>query len=151
MPPSFSDTKNLGASLEVPYFWNLDKDKDFTLKSRLFESEHPLFSGEYRQAFKKSDLITNFGFTEGYKNTSETKKSGNKSHFFSQFVKKFKGKEGSDNEFKLSLQKVSNKKYLKLYKIKNNLVNYEDDILENSINFSHEDENLFLGFKAECF
>ena len=52
LPPSFSDTKNLGASLEVPYFWNLDKDKDFTLKSRLFESEHPLFSGEYRQAFK---------------------------------------------------------------------------------------------------
>ena len=30
LPPSFSDTKNLGASLEVPYFWNLDKDKDFT-------------------------------------------------------------------------------------------------------------------------
>ena len=85
-----------------------------------------------------------FGFTEGYKNTSETKTSGNKSHFFSQFVKKFKGKEGSDNEFKLSLQKVSNKKYLKLYKIKNNLVNYENDILENSINFSHENENLFL-------
>ncbi len=151
LPPSFSDTKNLGASLEVPYFWNLDKDKDFTLKSRLFESEHPLFSGEYRQAFKKSDLITNFGFTEGYKNTSETKKSGNKSHFFSQFVKKFKGKEGSDNEFKLSLQKVSNKKYLKLYKIKNNLVNYEDDILENSINFSHEDENLFFGLQASAF
>ena len=47
--------------------------------------------------------------------------------FFSQFVKKFKGKKGSDNEFKLSLQKVSNKKYLKLYKIKNNLVDYQND------------------------
>ena len=124
LPPSFSDSRNLGAGLEIPYFWNLDKDKDFTLKSRLFESEHPLFSGEYRQAFKESDLIINLGFTEGYKNTSNTKKSGNKSHFFSQFVKKFKGKKGSDNEFKLSLQKVSNKKYLKLYRIKNNLINY---------------------------
>ncbi len=91
LPPSFSDSRNLGAGLEIPYFWNLDKDKDFTLKSRLFESEHPLFSGEYRQAFKESDLIINLGFTEGYKNTSNTKKSGNKSHFFSQFVKKFKG------------------------------------------------------------
>ena len=59
LPPSFSDSKNLGAGLEIPYFWNLDKDKDFTLKSRLFESEHPLFSGEYRQAFKESDLIIN--------------------------------------------------------------------------------------------
>ena len=151
LPPSFSDTKNLGAGLEIPYFWNLDKDKDFTLKSRLFESEHPLFSGEYRQAFKQSNLIMNLGFTEGYKNTSDTKKSGNKSHFFSQFVKKFKGKNGSDNEFKLSLQKVSNKKYLKLYKITNDLVNYESDILENSLNFAHENEDLFLGFTASAF
>ena len=151
LPPSFSDSKNLGAGLEIPYFWNLDKDKDFTLKSRLFQSEHPLFSGEYRQAYKQSDLIMNFGFTEGYKNTSNTKKSGNKSHFFSQFVKKFKGKKGSDNEFKLSLQKTSNKKYLKLYKIKNNLVNYESDILENSLDFSHEYEDLFLGLKASAY
>ena len=151
LSPSFSDTKNLGSGLEIPYFWNLGRDKDFTLKSRLFASEHPLFSGEYRQAFKESDLIMNFGFTEGYKNTSETKKSGNKSHFFSQFVKKFKGKKGSDNEFKLSLQKVSNKKYLKLYKIKNNLVNYENDRLENSLNFSHENKDLFVGLKASSF
>ncbi len=151
LPPSFSDSKNLGAGFEVPYFWDLGKDKDFTLSSKLFTSEHPLFLGEYRQAFQKSDLIVNSGFTEGYKNISETKKSGKKSHFFSQFVKKFKGKEGSDNEFKLSVQKVSNKKYLKLYKIKNNLVNYEEDLLENSLNFSHEKEDLFLGLKASAY
>ncbi len=151
LPPSFSDSKNLGSGLEIPYFWNLDKDKDFTLKSRLFASEHPLFSGEYRQAFKESDLILNVGFTEGYKNTSETKKSGNKNHFFSQFIKKFKGKKGSDNEFKLSLQKVSNKKYLKLYKIKNNLVDYQNDRLENSLNFSHEYEDLFFGLQASAY
>ncbi len=151
LPPSFSDTKNLGAGLEIPYFWNLDKDKDFTLKSRLFASEHPLFSGEYRQAFKESNLIMNVGFTEGYKNTSETKTSGNKAHFFSQFVKKFKGKKGSDNEFKLSVQKVSNKKYLKLYKIKNDLVDYQNDRLENSLNFSHENEDLFFGLKASAY
>ena len=78
--------------MEIPYFWNLDKDKDFTLKSRLFESEHPLFSGEYRQAFKESDLIINLGFTEGYKNTSNTKKSGNKSHFFLSLLKSLRAK-----------------------------------------------------------
>ncbi len=151
LPPSFSDTKNLGAGFEVPYFWDLGKDKDFTLRSKLFTSEHPLFLGEYRQAFKTSNLILNSGFTEGYKNISHNKKKGNKSHFFSQFVKTFKGKEGSDNELKISLQKVSNKKYLKLYKIKNNLVNYEDDILENSLNFSHENEDLFFGLKASAY
>ncbi len=151
LPPSFSDSKNLGAGLEVPYFWDLGRDKDFTLRSKLFNSEHPLFLGEYRQAFLASNLIVNSGFTEGYKTTNENKKSGNKSHFFSQFVRTFKGKKGSDNELKLSVQKVSNKKYLRLYKIKNNLVNYEDDRLENSLNFSHENEDLFLGLKASAY
>ena len=45
LPPSFSDTKNLGSGLQIPYFWNLGRDKDFTLKSRLFASEH-LYSPE---------------------------------------------------------------------------------------------------------
>ena len=38
-----------------------------------------------------------------------------------------------------------------MYKIKNNLINYENDILENSLNFSHENEDLFLGLKASAF
>ena len=44
----------------MPYYWDLNHDKDFTLTSRFFASEHPLFLGEYRQAFK-SNLIFDFG------------------------------------------------------------------------------------------
>ena len=29
--PSFSDSRNLGESLNVSYFWALNRDKDFTL------------------------------------------------------------------------------------------------------------------------
>ncbi len=151
LPPSFSDTKNLGSGLEVPYFWDIRQDKDFTLNSRFFTSEHPLFLGEYRQAYKNSNLILDFGFTEGYKNTSNTKKSGNKNHFFSQFVKKFQGQANSDNELTVSLQRVSNKKYLKLYKIKRDLIDYEKEVLENSLSFSHENDDLFVGLKASLF
>ena len=148
LPPSFTDSKNLGTGFAVPYFWSLDKDKDFTLTPKLFVSENPLFLGEYRQAFKKSNLILDFGYTEGYKNTSTTKQSGAKSHFFSNFVKNFKGKAGSDNNLELSLQDVSDNKYLKLYKIESNLAGYETDTLENSFDFTHENQDLFLGFKA---
>ncbi len=148
LPPSFSDSKNLGTGFAVPYFWSLNKDKDFTLTPKLFVSENPLFLGEYRQAFKKSNLILDFGYTEGYKNTSTTKKAGSKSHFFSNFVKNFKGKKGSDNNLELSLQNVSDDKYLKLYKIDTNLAGYETDTLENSLDFTHENQDLFLGFKA---
>tara|TARA_B100001559_G_scaffold320688_1_gene333719 strand:- start:2484 stop:4796 length:2313 start_codon:yes stop_codon:yes gene_type:complete len=151
LPPSFSDSKNLGAGFKVPYFWDLGKDKDFTLSTKLFTSEHPLFLGEYRQAFEKSNLISNFGFTEGYKSTSGAKVAGSKYHFFSQFVKKFKNNKGADNELSVSVQRTSNKKYLKLYKIDNDLVNYENDILENSLSFSHENEDLFVGLKASAY
>ncbi|MDC0903007.1 LPS assembly protein LptD [Pelagibacteraceae bacterium] len=151
LPPTFSSGKNLGTALGIPYFWAIDEDKDFTLSSKLFTSEHPLFLGEYRQSFQKSDLILDFGHTEGYKKTTSKKKAGNKSHFFSEFVKKFKGKEGSDNEFSMTVQRTSNKKYLKLYKIDTNLANYENDVLENSINFSHSKDDLFFGFKASAY
>jgi len=137
LPPSFSDSKNLGMGTDLPYFWAINEDRDLTISSKLFASEHPLFIGEYRQAFKKSNLIVDSGYTQGYKNTSKTKKSGNKSHFFSKFIKNFKGKQNSDNSFVVSLQDVSDDKYLKLYKIKSDLVNYETDALTNSISFTH--------------
>ena len=151
LPPSFSDSKNLGPSLGIPYFWNINKDKDFTLTTKLFSSENPLFKGEYRQSFQKSNLILDFGYTDGYKNTSTTKTPGKKSHFFSKFVKNFKGKNNSENNFKLSLQDVSNDKYLKLYKIQSTLADYNTDTLENTINFSHENDDLFLGIKASSY
>ena len=149
--PSFADSKNLGEALDISYFWALDKDKDFTLKNKLFISENPLFLGEYRQAFENSNLILDFGYTEGYKKTSATKTSGEKSHFFSKYVKNFTGKDNSENSIKITLQDVSNDKYLKLYKIKSNLVEYENDTLENSFTFNRENESSFLGFQASAY
>ncbi len=151
LPPLFSDSKNLGTGFGVPYYWNIGPDKDFTLTSKFFTSEHPLFLGEYRQAFKKTNLIMDFGHTEGYKKTSATKTAGSKSHFFSKLVTIFEGKNNSKNSIELSLQNVSNDKYLKLYKINTDLVEHETDTLENSLDFSHEDEDLFFGFKASVY
>ncbi len=151
LPPSFSDSKNLGTGFEIPYFWALNKDKDFTFRNKLFTSENPLFLGEYRQAFYQSDLIFDFGYTKGYKKTSDKKKPGDKSHFFTKFVKNFKGSNNSSNNLELTLQNVSNDKYLKLYKIKSNLVEYEKDTLENSLTFTREDDKSFLGFKASAY
>ena len=96
--------------------------KTLLLPSKLFVDENPLFLGEYHQAFKNSNFLTDFGFTEGYKNTTRTKKAGDKSHLFSKFINNFKGKICSDNSLSLLTQNVSDDKYLKLYKIKSNLV-----------------------------
>ena len=139
--PAYSDTKNLGSAVSVPYFWAIADDRDLTINSKLFASEHPLFLGEYKQAFKDSNLTFDFGFTEGYKNTTETKKSGDKSHLFVNFLKNFNKSENVNQNIEVNLQHVSDKKYLKLYKIDSNLVDYETEVLENFIDYSLIDDN----------
>tara|TARA_A100001015_G_scaffold35505_1_gene39213 strand:- start:2116 stop:4506 length:2391 start_codon:yes stop_codon:yes gene_type:complete len=149
--PSLYDTKNLGSGVSIPYFFDLGIDKNFTLTNRLHVAENPLFLGEYHQAFLNSSLLADFGYTEGYKKSSATKKSGEKSHFFAKFVKNFTDNSDYENSFEINLQEVSNDKYLKLYKIDSNIVDYNTQTLENSINFTQEREDLFFGFSASVY
>jgi len=149
--PYLSNSKNLGSGFSVPYFLALDNDKNFTFTNRFYEKEHPFFNGEYHQAFKNSNLITDFGFSKGYKNTSNVKKKGDKSHLFAEFSKVFFGKDNSRNTLNLSSQHVSDDKYLKLYKIKSNIVDYNNETLENSLSFTHENDDLFFGLNANIY
>ena len=50
-------------------------------------TENPLFLGEYHQVFKNTSFMTDFGHTQGYKKTSDNKRGGKKSHFFTKIVK----------------------------------------------------------------
>ena len=151
LPPSFSDTKNLGTGLAIPYFWALNKDKNFTVTSKLYFDQNPLFAGEYHQAFKNSFFLSDFGYTEGYKKTSANKKGGGKSHFFAKFDKAFTSKSEATNSLNVSVQHVSDDKYLKLYKIKSNLVDYNTDVLESTFDFTHEKDDFFFGLNASLF
>ena len=150
LPPSFSETKTLGAGVSIPYFWAIDESKNFTFTNRLQFTENPIFLGEYHQVFKNSFLMTDFGFTEGYKKTDAIKKAGQKSHFFSKFVKDFSSNK-YESKLSLNLQEVSNDKYFKLYKIKSNLVDHNINNLENSLNFTFQEDDLFLGFNTSSY
>ena len=151
LTPSLYDSKNLGSGISIPYFFNLGVDKNFTLTNRIYATENPLFLGEYHQAFKNINFLTDFGYTQGYKKTDSKKIKGDKSHFFSKIVKNFKDKNNNENNLEINIQDVSNDKYLKLYKIESNLVNYDTEALENSIRFSQERENLFFGINASVY
>ena len=151
LPPTFSDSKNLGSGINIPYFWAVSEDKNFTVTPKFYVSENPLFLAQYNQAFKNSNLLFDFGFTEGYKKTSSSKRPGKKSHYFLNYMKNFLGNNNSQNTLNLSLQEVSNDKYLKLYKIKSNLVDYNNDTLENFISFTHQDEDIFFGFNSSVY
>ena len=151
LPPTLYDTKNLGSGISIPYFFDLGDDKNFTFTNRLYLTENPLFLGEYHQAFMDTNLMLDFGFTQGYRKTSSKKTAVEKSHFFSKFVKNFNDSNNHENTFELNLQEVSNDKYLKLYKIDSNLIDYNVETLENSIKFTQERDNLFFGFNASVF
>ena len=68
LPPTFYDTKNLGAGLSVPYFFALDKDKNFTLTNRFYVSENPLFMGEYHRLLKIITSLQNLVLPKVIKN-----------------------------------------------------------------------------------
>ena len=57
----------------------------------------------------------------------------------------------SDNTLTVNLEEVSNKKYLKLYGIESLLANKNKDILENSLNFSHQKDDLFFGLNTSVY
>ena len=107
--------------------------------------------GEYNQAFKNANLLTDFGYSEGYRKASGKINSGKRHHFFSNFIKNFKGKNDSENSLKISVQNVSDNKYLKLYKINSNLVDYSKDTLENSIEYSFQGDDTFFGLNASIY
>ncbi len=150
--PAFQDSKNLGEGISVPYFWAINKDKDLTISSKFFASENPLFLGEYKQAMKNSNLIFDFGHTEGYKKTSASKRTGSKNHFFSKFIRNFTNIDtNSENSFSITNQYTNNDKYFKLYKIDSELASSDLDNLENTIKFTHSSDELFFGFNMSSY
>ena len=36
LPPTITDSKNLGSGISLPYFFDMGKDKNFTLTSKIF-------------------------------------------------------------------------------------------------------------------
>ncbi len=137
--PVLQNSRTLGASITIPYFWAVSRDKNLTFTNRLFTSESPLVIGEYKQAFKNATLLSDFGFT------------GEKNHFFNELVKDFKFTDDSSGELLIISQNVSDDKYLKKYKIISNLVEYDESVLENSINYSYVNEDTFFGFNTSVY
>ena len=83
------------------------------------------------------------------KNRFEKRPGKNLTSF--QNLQKFKFSDDSNSNFKIKTQEVSNDKYLKLYKLKSDLIDYNEQILENSIDFTYEKDDLFFGFNSSIY
>ena len=149
--PTFEDTKNLGAGITVPYFFAINDETNFTFTNKLYVSENPLLMGEFHKVYKNSQLLADFGYTEGFKKTNAKKKPGKKNHFFSKYIQNFDFNGGGKGTLNLKTQEVSNDKYLKLYKLETNLIDYNEQILENSLDYIYENDDLFFGINTSMY
>ena len=80
------------------------------------------------------------------------RKTGSKSHIFAKFIKNFDINNNTENTLSLSIQNVSDDKYLKLYKLTSRLTDYNNNTtLESFLSFTHEDEDIFFGINTSIF
>ena len=116
----------------------------------MFAEQHPLVIAEYRQAFKDSNLKINLGYTEGLKKDKTNIALGERSHAFLNFVKKFPNK-NRNNQLELNFENISNRKYLKTYRIKNDLADYNENLIENSLKFYSDSNEDFFSIEAKIY
>ena len=100
LPPSFSNSKNLGSSISIPYFWALSDDKNFTFTSRYYVSENPLLMVNTIKHLKTHFYLQILDLLRVIKK-QPLRKKGDKSHLFSKFSKNFNLTEDSENLLKL--------------------------------------------------
>ena len=57
LKPELNNSNVLGSSITIPYFKVISENKDFTLKSTLFDKDMFMSQVEYRQVNKNSNIV----------------------------------------------------------------------------------------------
>ncbi len=125
LTPFYKGSENLGSSISVPYFYNISNSRDLTFKPRIYMDNDLIFHTEYREAFKNSNLKTDFSFNRNDNDTN--------SHIFLSLNGKFE----DDTNYNLKIENVNNDNYLKIHDIKSYTPIIESDSVLNS-NFEIE-------------
>jgi len=151
LAPSLSNSSTLGSGFSIPYFWNIAGDRDLTFTPKIYLNENPLVLAEYRQDFKKSSLIFDAGYTKGYKKKDLKKSDGGRAHFFTNFKANLLNEYDKKSNLEINLQQISNDTYLKVYDVATSLVEKSKTVLENSINFTYQNKDFFLGVTPSAY
>ena len=143
--PSFTSSKNLGNSINIPYFKVLSDSKDLTLKPKIFGNNKLLAQSEYRQIGKNSYHEMDFSILAD-------NDTSNRSHFFSKTTKKFESnnKFFEESDVSIDIQQVSNDSYLQSYKLESPLI-VNNNVLTSSINYNGFNEDLSFSTEVTVY
>ncbi len=144
--PTFSDSKNLGASVNIPYFHVISESSDLTFKPRFFSTSEYLLQSEFRKETKNSSHIADFSINK------DEDKNGTKTHFFSNSVFNLDQNFFDSSKINLKLEKVSNDDFTKLYSLESTSPIIKDtNILENVFEFSGSRDDLDFNLSFESY
>ena len=144
--PELNSSNNLGNSVTLPYFKVISNNKDLTFNPTLFDGDTTMLTTEYRAINKKNRILADAGYVNGYKSNTTNKKSS-LSHYFLDIDHDLKLDDFDSSDLKLSLKRVSNDTYLKIFDqhiTKSSLRPENFDNLNNSL-------KLFLNHKDFIF
>ena len=150
LKPELGNSNNLGSSIYVPYFLAISKNKDLTIKPRLFEDNKFLLQNEYRQKTKKSFTIADFSIVNGHDSSAQDK-GGTKSHLFTNTLVDLSLDSFNKSMLQIKYQQTSSDNYLKLFDLKSPLILDDTDALESKIQFDLEHENYDLTTSFEMY
>ncbi len=136
----------MGTSFSIPYFKVISENKDYTLTPTVFDGNIFMFQNEFRKVNEKTSLIADIGFVNGYKSSSTNEKK-NISHIFANYDVDLDFKNHTHSKLSLSVERVTNDTYLKVFNsqitnVTNKIVKPENNnVLNNSIKVFLNNEN----------
>ena len=114
LKPQINSSNILGDSIYIPYFHVISDNKDLTFQPTFFSDSMQMLRNEYRQKNKNSEFITDISLTRGYKSNLSSKKNS-LTHLFTKFESNLNLENYEESNLYLSIQKVSNDTYLKVF------------------------------------
>ncbi len=138
--PSFSDSKNLGGSVKLPYYKAISDNKDLTFSPRFFEDNKTILQTEYRQVNKNSYHTADFSFFNH--------DTSSKSHFYYNSKYDLDSKNFDKSFLEINLQNVIGDTYLSAYNISSPLINSET-ILDSYVDYNAYNEDFSINIYSK--
>lgn len=113
LAPTFGDSSALGYTVEIPYFWNIAPNKDFTFEPIITTEQSVVLAGEYRELFPRGRLELGGSATiaDRETNNGETKSDQFRGHIDSR------GRFAIDQSWRwgFNVDRATDDTYLRLY------------------------------------
>jgi LPS-assembly protein len=151
LKPRLEGSKLLGSAVHLPYFFVISDDKDLTIKPRFYDDRKVVLQGEYRQKTKKTTNIADFSFTKGHSSKRIDDTKDTRTHFFLKSFLDLNFDKFLRSDLEITIQKVSNDSYLKIFNLDSPLLKGDNSVLENEIMIDLEKDDYNFSAKITSY